>query len=60
MLVRKDKSKAEQGVQGIQRWILAHQTFFNVDEVNDVISLLLDKYNEKKLKDLIKVDLKYF
>ena len=50
MLVRKDKSKAEQGVQGIQRWILAHQTFFNVDEVNDVISLLLDKYNEKKVK----------
>ena len=28
----KDKSKAEQGVQGIQRWILAvlrHQTFFS-------------------------------
>ncbi|MDN5053340.1 IS21 family transposase, partial [Aliarcobacter butzleri] len=44
----KDKSKAEQGVQGIQRWILAvlrHQTFFSVDELNDAISLLLDKYN---------------
>ena len=49
----KDKSKAEQGVQGIQRWILAvlrHQTFFSVDELNDAISLLLDKYNEKKVK----------
>ena len=42
----KDKSKVEQGVQGIQRWILAvlrHQTFFSVDELNDAISLLLDK-----------------
>ena len=49
----KDKSKAEQGVQGIQRWILAvlrHQTFFSVDALNDAISLLLDKYNEKKVK----------
>ena len=49
----KDKSKAEQGVQGIQRWILAvlrHQTFFSVDELNDAISLLLDKYNNKIIK----------
>ena len=49
----KDKSKAEQGVQGIQRWILAslrHQTFFNVDELNDAISLLLDNYNNKIVK----------
>ena len=49
----KDKSKVEQGVQGIQRWILAslrHQTFFSVDELNDAISLLLDKYNNKIVK----------
>ena len=49
----KDKSKVEQGVQGIQRWILAslrHQTFFSVDELNDSISLLLDKYNNKIVK----------
>ena len=49
----KDKSKAEQGVQGIQRWILAslrHQTFFSVDELNDAISILLDKYNNKIVK----------
>ena len=49
----KDKSKAEQGVQGIQRWILAslrHQTFFSVDALNDAISLLLDRYNNKFVK----------
>ena len=49
----KDKSKVEQGVQGIQRWILAvlrHQTFFSIDELNDAISLLLDKYNAKIVK----------
>jgi len=49
----KDKSKAEQGVQGIQRWILAklrHQIFFSVDQLNDAISLLLDLYNNKIVK----------
>jgi transposase len=49
----KDKSKAELGVQGIQRWILASlrkHTFFSVDELNDAISLLLDKYNNKIVK----------
>ena len=59
----KDKSKAEQGVQGIQRWILAslrHQTFFSVDELNDAISILLDKYNEKKVKRFNKSRLQMF
>ena len=49
----KDKSKAELGVQGIQRWILASlrkHTFFSVDELNDAISLLLDQYNNKIIK----------
>ena len=49
----KDKSKAEQGVQGIQRWILArlrNRTFFSVDELNDAISILLDIYNNKIVK----------
>ena len=49
----KDKAKAEQGVQGIQRWILAslrNRTFFSVDELNDAISILLDKYNNKIIK----------
>lgn len=49
----KDKSKAEQGVLGIQRWILAalrHRKFFSVDELNEAISYLLDKYNNKIVK----------
>lgn len=58
-----DKSKAEQGVQGIQRWILAslrHQTFFSVDELNDAISILLDKYNNKIVKRFNKSRLQMF
>ena len=49
----KDKSKAEQGVQGVQRWILArlrHRKFFSVDELNDAFSELLDIYNNKIMK----------
>jgi transposase len=49
----KDKPKAEQGVQGIQRWILArlrHRKFFSVDELNDAFSELLDIYNNKIVK----------
>ena len=50
-----DKAKAEQGVQGIQRWILArfrHRSFFSVDEINQAISELLDIYNNKIIKRL--------
>ena len=53
----KDKSKVEQGVQGIQRWLLARlrkRTFFGVDELNDALSPLLDRYNAKVLKHLNK------
>lgn len=53
----KDKSKAEQGVQAIQRWILAvfrNRKFFSVDELNDAISPLLDRYNAKIMKRLNK------
>ena len=49
----KDKAKAEQGVLGIQRWILMKlrsRTFFDVNELNDAISLLLDGYNNKIVK----------
>lgn len=49
----KDKSKAELGVKGIQRWILASlrkRTFYSVDELNDAISSLLDIYNNKIVK----------
>ncbi len=53
----KDKSKAEQGVQGIQRYILAcfrHTKFFSVDEANEAIADLLDRYNNKVMKHLEK------
>lgn len=51
----KDKSKAEQGVQGIQRYILAcfrHTKFFSIDELNDAIAALMDRYNNKVMKHL--------
>jgi len=50
-----DKAKAEQGVQAIQRWILAvfrNRTFFSVDEINQAINPLLDIYNNKVMKKL--------
>jgi len=53
----KDKAKAEQGVQGIQRYILAcfrHTKFFSVDEANEAIVDLLDRYNNKVMKHLNK------
>lgn len=53
----KDKAKAEQGVQAIQRWILAvlrHRKFFSVTELNDAISPLLDRYNSKVMKRINK------
>ena len=53
----KDKPKAEQGVQAIQRYILArfrHHKFFSVDELNDAIASLLDRYNNKVIKHLQK------
>ena len=49
----KDKPKVEQGVQGVQRWILARlrkRKFFSVDELNDAFSELLDIYNNKIVK----------
>ena len=53
----KDKAKAEQGVQAIQRYILArfrHHKFFSVDELNEAIGTLLDDYNHKVIKHLEK------
>jgi transposase len=50
-----DKGMVEQGVQAIQRWILAklrNHTFFNVDEINQAIAPLLDQYNHKVIKRL--------
>ncbi len=51
----KDKPLAEQGVQAIQRYILArfrHQKIFSVDEANEKISEILDKYNNKVMKHI--------
>jgi len=59
----KDKAKAEQGVLGIQRWIIAslrYQRFFSVDELNDEISILLDKYNNKIVKRFNKSRMELF
>ncbi len=53
----KDKPKVEQGVQGIQRYILAcfrHTKFFSVDDLNDAIADLLDRYNNKIMKHIEK------
>jgi len=51
----KDKSKAEVGVQIIERWILArlrHQTFFSLVELNHCIRALLIEVNNKPFKQL--------
>jgi len=50
-----DKSKAEIGVLLASRWILAklrHRQFFSVIEINDAISELLRKLNERPFKRL--------
>ena len=51
----KDKSKAEVGVQIVQRWILArvrHHTFFSLAELNHCIRSLLEELNGKPFKKL--------
>ena len=51
----KDKGKVEAGVKGVQRWILMklrHQTFFDVQELNDTIATLLEAYNNKVIRRL--------
>ena len=51
----KDKSKAEVGVQIVERWILArlrNQTFFSLAEANTAISKLLTDLNSRPFKKL--------
>lgn len=51
----RDKAKAEVGVQGIQRRILAplrHHTFFRVADINKAIAPLLEDYNKRPFQDL--------
>lgn len=51
----KDKSKAEVGVQIVERWIMArlrHQTFFTLASLNQAIRVLLDDLNRRPFKKL--------
>lgn len=51
----KDKSKAEVGVQIVERWIMArlrHQTFFTLASLNQAIRFLLEDLNQRAFKKL--------
>ena len=51
----KDKGKAESGVQLVERWILAalrNRTFFSLRELNQAISELLVRLNDRPFKKL--------
>ena len=51
----RDKSKAENGVLIVERWILAalrHQTFFSLYELNEAIKTLLAQLNQRPFKKL--------
>ncbi len=51
----KDKSKAEIGVQIVERWVMArlrHQSFFTLSSLNQAIRLLVDELNDKPFQKL--------
>jgi transposase len=51
----KDKPHVENGVQNVERWLLAplrNQTFFSVGEANRAIAPLLDSLNAKEMHHL--------
>jgi len=51
----RDKSKAEVGVQVVERWILArlrNRKFFSLSELNNVIKELLEEINHRKMEHL--------
>ncbi len=51
----KDKAKVEAGVQVVERWILAalrNRTFFSLRELNQAISELLERLNQRPFKKL--------
>jgi transposase len=53
----KDKANAENGVQNVERWVLAplrNRTFFSVGEANRAIAPLLDVLNHKEMQHLRK------
>lgn len=52
-----DKSQAELGVKGCQRWILMrlrHRTFFDLHSLNEAIAEWIDTYNAKVIRRLNK------
>jgi transposase len=51
----RDKAKAEAGVQGVERWLLArlrHRRFFSLAELNDALWELLAEYNRRPFQKL--------
>ena len=51
----RDKAKAETGVQGVERWILArlrHRRFFSLAELNEALRELLVEYNRRPFQKL--------
>lgn len=51
----KDKSKAEIGVQVVERWVmgrLRHQQFFTLSSLNQAIRLLVDELNDRSFQKL--------
>ena len=51
----RDKAKAEAGVQGVERWLLArlrHRRFFSLAELNEALRDLLDEYNRRPFQKL--------
>lgn len=51
----KDKSKVEQGVKLMQRWIMArmrHQQFFSINQINTRLDELMPLYRNKVIKHL--------
>jgi len=51
----RDKAKAEAGVQGAERWILArlrHRRFFSLGELNEALRELLAQYNRRPFAKL--------
>ncbi len=51
----RDKAKAEAGVQGVERWLLArlrHRRFFSLAELNEALRALLAQYNRRPFQKL--------
>jgi transposase len=50
----KDKAKAEQAVQMVERWILAvlrKRSFWSIEQINIAIKPLLESLNDRKMQD---------